>query len=145
MSGERIVDPKDLVQEDQAAEYFKAYSGFAKTLRTWLVAYGIGLPVLILTQNAALAALNTAHSTRLVGRLLLIGVALQVGVAALNKQVMYGCYYYETPNGRSARFQFPYKAARAISEWYWIDLIVDIATLILFGFATYFCFDALAK
>lgn len=34
-----------------AEHYFQAYAEYSKVLRTWLVAYGIGAPVLLLTNE----------------------------------------------------------------------------------------------
>ena len=36
---------------DEIEELYKAYEEHAKTLRTWLVAYGIGAPVVFLTNE----------------------------------------------------------------------------------------------
>ncbi len=72
------------------AEYFAAYEEYSKVLRTWFVAYGIGGPVLLLTNEALAKAIKTSGQGRGLAALFLIGVGLQVVLAAMNKFSMWG-------------------------------------------------------
>lgn len=125
------------------AGYFAVYAEHAKTLRTWLTAYGIGGPVLILGQDKLWNALKDAQLLNDVGALFLLGVALQVTLAAVNKAVMWGCYYGE--DEPTYKETTSYKVAEWTSKQYVIDLLVDLASIILFAVATFFCFAALSQ
>ena len=79
--------------------YFKVYEEHMKTVRAWFVAYGIGGPVLFITQKEFATILVGSGSAKLVAVLFLLGVFLQVFVAVLNKWVNWGLYYYNAyPN-----------------------------------------------
>jgi hypothetical protein len=78
---------------DAGEGFYKAYEEHSKTLRTWLVAYGIGAPVLFLTNDSLAGKLASSPQAGLIGVVFLIGTLLQVLLAALNKGVMWACYY----------------------------------------------------
>jgi hypothetical protein len=121
--------------------HYAAYEEHARTLRTWLVAYGIGGPVLILSQAEVWKRLAASGSLRLIASLFLSGVVLQVVLAAVNKSAMWACYYGELePAYKSTR---RYKIGLWLSERYLIDFLFDIAGMFLFAYATYLCFAAL--
>jgi hypothetical protein len=61
--------------------------GFARTLRVWLIAYGIGLPAIFLTNETA-GMLFSSGSGRIVAYAFLGGVAVQVVLAFLSKPAM---------------------------------------------------------
>ena len=92
---EKSVMPKDKQspEDNTTTEYYNAYHYYSNLLRTWLVAYGVGGPILFLS-NEALWKRLASDGTSL-GFLFLGGVALQVIVAALNKTVMWACYFGE--------------------------------------------------
>lgn len=125
---------------EKKSEFYAPYAEFAKTLRTWFVAYGIGGPVVFLSNDTALLALMKSGKFAWVGLLFLIGGALQVLSALLNKHSMWYLYAGEIyPDTHS-------RASYRISNWYadqgWIDILLDIATVILFGWATWLAFSA---
>jgi hypothetical protein len=125
--------------DSSAAEFYAVYDHYSKLLRTWLVAYGIGGPVLLLSSDTVLAKVSSSGSAKSIAVLFLIGVALQVLLATTNKTVMWICYYGEMyPKYRAKK---RYKCCEWISEQFWIDLIVDIASMVLFGLATYETFQ----
>jgi hypothetical protein len=66
--------------EDQkvAASSFSAYSEYNKTLRTWLVAFGIGGPALFMTNDGIAKRLVATGELRMVVVLFLIGAGVQV-------------------------------------------------------------------
>lgn len=76
-------------------EYFKAYGEYSKVLRTWFVAYGIGGPVLLLTNETLATSIKTSGQGKALAGLFLSGVGLQVVLAALNKFSMWGIYFGE--------------------------------------------------
>lgn len=124
-------------------EVYKAYEDYSKTLRTWYVAFGVGAPLVLLT--------NENLSGKLAGSPLLpslvaaycLGVGLQVLLAILNKNAMWACYYGEIqPTFVQTR---RYRFAAWLSEQYWIDAAVDVVTAVLFGLATFRVFAIVFK
>jgi len=75
--------------------YFDAYQEYSKVLRTWFVVYGIGGPVLLLTNETLARALKASGEGKCLAAFFLAGVALQVVLAALNKFSMWGIYFGE--------------------------------------------------
>jgi hypothetical protein len=128
--------------QHDSSEYLSAYSEHSTILKTWLAAYGVGAPVLILSQEKLWTRLNDAGSLRLIAILFLAGVALQVLLAATNKSIMWTCYFGELkPAYKLTR---RYKAADWLSERFIIDALVDIISILIFSLATYFCMMSLS-
>jgi hypothetical protein len=124
---------------ERAQGYYAAYEEHSKTLRTWLVAYGIGAPVLLLTNESLSEKLTVASDGPLIGMLFLAGVVVQVLLAALNKALMWTCYFLELyPNRKRSR---RHRLAFRLSKQFWIDLSADVVSLILFGYATWLAFN----
>ena len=61
--------------------FFEPYSHYARTLRTWFVAYGIGGPAVIITHPDALSVVSKAGYAGMIGWLFMTGVTAQVIVA----------------------------------------------------------------
>jgi hypothetical protein len=117
---------------ERGPRYYEQYSEYAKTLRTWLVAYGIGGPVIFLTQpsvyNKVLAA-NEGHTLAVV---FLAGVVLQVLSALVYKAATWTLHESTEIRGVSAP-----RWAKNIEQAYWVDVVVDFATILLFAWSTY--------
>ncbi|SEQ29957.1 hypothetical protein SAMN04488038_105178 [Solimonas aquatica] len=128
---------------ESAAALSEAYSQHAGVLRTWLVAYGIGAPALFLSQDKIWEVLAKSGRLPSIGILFLAGVALQVVLAAVNKSVMWACYYGEMkPAYKDTR---RYKLADWLSRQYAIDFVLDLISMGGFGIATYQCFVVLSS
>jgi hypothetical protein len=126
---------------DDGEGHYLAYLEHARTLRTWLVAYGIGGPVLILSQDSLWKRLMASGHLPRIATLFLIGVALQVFLAAVNKNAMWAVYYGTIEP--SYKQTYRYKIGEWLSSQYTIDFALDLATMILFAVATYRCFIVL--
>jgi hypothetical protein len=124
---------------ETTSEFYPPYAEFAKNLRTWLVAYGIGGPVVFLSNDTALLALMKSGKFSWIGLLFLIGGALQILSALLNKHSMWYLYVGEIYPHTHDRTSYK------ISNWYsdqgWIEVLLDVATVILFGCATWLAFS----
>lgn len=120
---------------EQIKLLWEAYAEWSKHLRTWLVAYGIGAPILFLSRKEVWDVLAASPERRLITMLFLGGVALQVVLATVNKWSSWGYYSAE---------QWPATYAKAwwapVAGWlvdqFWIDLLVDVLTLVAFIAAT---------
>jgi hypothetical protein len=110
------------------------YAEFAKTLRTWFVAYGIGAPVLILSQEKLANRVTASGAGKFLATLFLLGVGVQVLEAMLFKVAMW--YLYLAQMKPALRTSRPFKASEYLSEAMWLELLLDGATILLFGWAT---------
>ena len=127
-------------QDDDGKLQFDNYAEYARTFRTWMVAYGIGAPVLLATND--IVAHRLAHSP-LVGdivHLFLLGVGLQVVLALLNKWSSWHRYAAtgEPEKASSLRYRF----WDWVGDQSWFDLLVDLTSLIAFGVATTLAVEA---
>jgi hypothetical protein len=121
--------------------FFKVYEEYSKTLRTWLVAFGVGGPVLFLTNQAIAAKLAGSGYSAWIAGLFLVGVALQVTLAMLNKHAMWACHIAASkPHDEHTRFE---QWGEWISDQYWIDVIVDVLSLLVFSIAAIWAFRVL--
>lgn len=119
----------------QESGFYEAYAGFARSLRTWFIAYGIGAPVLFLTNKEAWSLISASAQGRTIAYLFLAGVALQIVAAMIYKTAMWYLYVSELENHRASDWRV--KVADWISENYWLEIIVfDLGALVLFGWAT---------
>ena len=115
--------------------YFAAYSKFSGTLRAWLVAYGVGGPALILTQESLAERFIASSYSRTIIILFLLGVASQVLAAVLYKTAMW--YLYLGEGSERLKKSWRYQASNWLSEAYLVDAGLDLASIALFGKATY--------
>lgn len=74
---------------EEAPIYLDSYRNFSKTLRTWLVAYGIGAPVLFASQEEFSSLFVDKVSALRIICLYLIGVSSQILSALLSKISMW--------------------------------------------------------
>ena len=86
-------------------------------------------------------AIRASGNAKFIAACFLIGVSLQVLLATVNKASMWALYYGEENPGFKNRKR--YHAGHWLSENFWIDLLVDVTTLLLFGLATRYAFTAL--
>lgn len=130
-----------LPEGESGAEHFEVYKDHSNVLRTWLTAYGVGAPVLLLSQEKLWEKLGQAGNLREVAIAFLLGVALQALLAAINKYVMWSCYYGSISESYAKGKTF--RLAQVIAGYVWIDLLVDAASIGCFVWGTYRCFSSL--
>ena len=117
-----------------AKEHFTNYAEYAKTLRTWLVAYGIGAPVLFVTNPEVAKQVKSSGVGSCIVYLFMIGVALQIVIALVNKWAAWHMYYGEEDSN--------YRAKKSYKRWEWInsqtriDLCLDTLSIACFVVAT---------
>ena len=114
--------------------YAECYFSFSKNLRTWLIAYGIGAPILFASQDSFSQLLKQRSEMCFVICMFLIGVAVQVLSAFLYKASMwYIMWGAMKPEFKSTR---RYNTANWVSEQFWLDLLFDVASIGVFAWAT---------
>lgn len=123
--------PED--DKDDATDCFGAYLEYNKILRTWFVAFGIGGPALFLVNEKIADRLAKLGELKYVATLFLIGATAQILGALLNKTANW--YVYKSSWRDEQSKHWKYAVANWLVEQYWIDLVLDIATIICFGMA----------
>jgi len=123
---------------DDIVGFFQPYAEYAKTVRTWFVAYGIGAPVVLYANPALLEAVKKSGVLSTAVFFLLCGATIQIIKALVYKHAMWHLYVGEIDEDHQNSWW--YKAADRVSEAYVIEAIVDIATLLSFGIATYYLY-----
>ncbi len=114
--------------------YYDAYKGFANNLRIWFIAYGIGAPVFLLSNETGWAAIASSGNGKFLSILFLGGVATQILAALIYKTSMW--YLYMGELGHISKESKTYKIAEVFSSGYWIEFIFDLITILLFGLAS---------
>jgi len=74
---------------DAAKPYVEAYQDFSRRLRTWLLAYGIGAPMLFVSQDTFSQMLKETAVSKLIILVFLAGVSIQVAAAIIYKSSMW--------------------------------------------------------
>ncbi len=114
--------------------FYDAYSSFSTSLRSWLIAYGIGAPVLFASQAAFSRVLDRSDLTVPILTMFLVGVSLQIVMALIYKYSLW--YIYLTIGGRLPKKCLRYKFASYITDQSWAEILIDVATIALFAIAT---------
>lgn len=132
--------------------HFSNYAEYSKTFRSWMVGYGIGGPVLLLTSKDAPKVLSESPHLQTIITFFVLGVALQIVLAFINKWAAWNMY-----RGAFARYlneknnpeydgyekSLMYRLWEFINKQSWIDLTVDLGALISFSIATWMALSAL--
>jgi hypothetical protein len=114
--------------------FYEPYAEFAKSVRTWFIAFGVGAPVLFLINKDAGERLLNSGSGEFVAYAFLFGVAVQVLAAILYKTAMWYLYMGELDPEEKNRWL--YKASQWLSDQYWIEFALDAITFGAFAWAT---------
>lgn len=124
-------EDNDAAQKDG---HFANYAEYSRTLRAWLVAYGIGGPVLFATNDSLSNKVETSGKSGSVISLFLVGVGLQIFLALVNKW----CAWHMYRGAGDAAYQRTrqYKAWHLVNENSWIDLVVDLVSIAILILAT---------
>jgi hypothetical protein len=123
-----------MLDRHEELEHYSNYSEYSKTLRAWLVAYGIGAPVLLATNDHIYALFKIAHCRAWIVSFFLLGVAGQILLGFINKWCAYHMYLGEcNPRFKeNSRYEF----WNWLNERNWIDLTIDSASIFAFVIAT---------
>ncbi len=127
--------------DTESDDLFDEYSEFAKVLRTWFVAYGIGGPVLLISNETVQTKI--AHSGFAVWIVIafLGGVVLQVGMALVIKAALWTSW--QASSNRRLKKKCRYYIAKCILNDFWGEFLADATSLISFVVAAYLVYKAL--
>ena len=122
---------------------FNTYLEYNRVLRTWFVAFGIGGPSLFLVNSSLAQRLVDARLLRTVVILFLIGVAAQVFGALVNKVANW--YVYQSTLADGDEEHWIYALAARVTEKFWIDIVLDLLTIGVFGWAAWILLTVFAN
>ena len=120
-------------ETNEKEKFFSLYSEYTRILRTWLVAYGIGGPVLFVTNDQISKKIADSGQGACIAYLFLSGVLCQVILTLINKWVNW--YIFATTLG-SEKSTCLYRICDWISEQFWFDVVMDLGSIALFAAAT---------
>lgn len=130
-------------EAEDASDGFGAYLEYNKVLRTWFVGFGIGGPALLLVNNSIAKSLVEAGQLRDVVFLFLLGTTAQVLGALLNKVANWYVYIGTIdPALKGSRRQ---RFADWLISQFWIDIAVDVLTIVSFGYAAWLLMTVFTK
>jgi hypothetical protein len=119
----------------QAAEdFYQTYAEYARTLRHWFVAYGVGGPLILMTNAPFSERLVNSGALYFVVYLFLAGVTFQVLVVVVNKWANW--LMHSGAEDAVRRETWWYKQADGIYDQFWIDIACDSLTAVCFLAAT---------
>ncbi|MGH9455273.1 MAG: hypothetical protein ACRD2O_15035 [Terriglobia bacterium] len=115
--------------------FYEPYIRYSGTLRSWFVAYGIGVPVLLVSQNLITKAIIKSGTGNLIASLFLVGVAIQVIATFLYKYSQEYLYHEET--GAELEGTTRLAIAKWLSNAVWFEMLLDILSITLFVCGTF--------
>ena len=112
---------------------YDAFLEYARLLRTWLVAFGIGGPILFLNIQGVYDTLRASDDRWLLLSVFFAGLGLQVLSALLHKWVA----WFVVVGAVSERVRrLPlYRFSIFMANFPWIGVIADVGTVVLFAYA----------
>jgi hypothetical protein len=132
--------------------HFANYAEYSKTFRSWMVAYGIGGPILLLTSKDAPQNIAKSPYLQTIVTLFILGVAIQIVLALVNKWAAWHMYRgayskYQMaendPDCNNHHDSITYKFWGWVNRQSWIDFLCDVGALLLFSVATWLVLKAL--
>ena len=137
-----------MADEDQAqSDHYDIYSGFSNNVRGWLVAYGIGFLVVLLSQEHLRDTIIRSDLGGTIASLLLAGAVFQLSASLLYKWTIGKLYLGDPKRGapserhRNSRF---YKFSSKLFDALWVEIAFDVVTVVFYVVATYQTFQILA-
>jgi hypothetical protein len=121
-------------KEQEQEGFYEAYASLSRTFRAWLVAFGVGAPLVFLSRDATIQWLRQMPDGAYVIVAFLLGVLVQVFLAWLYKLSMWWAYMEEMHSilKTSRRYRF----ADWFTSSYWIEGVVDLFSIGLYAYGT---------
>ncbi len=123
-----------------ADSYYKVYEEYAKAVRTWFIAYGIGAPVLVLGNEKLWKQLASENLLLVVGLVFIGGGIAQIVIALINKWMNWQNFHIEFQTKAIADYQWYDRLTKWLTRQFWIDMIFDIASVASFAVGTVILF-----
>lgn len=130
-------------EPQDASGFYEPYAHYNNLLRTWLVAYGVGGPAILVTHEDLFQDVAGKGNLALIGWLFLAGVSAQVCIALINKISMWYLHYGEDNDNFKQTSR--YKIAHILAEIFWPDIFADVVSITSIGLATVLIFRCIAS
>ncbi len=134
-------------KSSEAEEYFDIYWRYCSSLRNWFVAFGIGGCILFVSDKAKMFQDVSKPIKILIVGSFIAGVALQILLSLINKWTHWYVYHGKEEEEKRGKKDFQetrrYKFAYRLSNFFGIDVFVDLFTIIAFAIATTLVFITL--
>lgn len=137
-SRENQTKPAGASESLGAKDYFEQYWRYCAAVRNWLVAFGIGSCVLLVSEKAGIFKDVSQQRRTHIVIWLLVGVICQILLALVNKYIHW-CIYWGMEDEKFRKGPC-YRIAEKLSRCFWIDVLVDIASVFAFAIAIWMMF-----
>ena len=125
------------------SDSLKSYLEYNRVLRTWFVAFGVGGPALFLVNENVARRLAAEGELKLVASLFLVGAALQVIGAFVNKVANW--FVYESTLDAERAKSWITRLSASLIDMFWIDVVIDLTTIAAFGWAAWLMLTVFAN
>lgn len=115
--------------------FFQNYADYSKAVRAWLVAYGIGGPVLFVTNDKLTERVAKSGYGAEIIAMFLVGVGLQIVSAMINKWAAW--HVYRGIGDAAYQTSMSYKFWNWVNDQTWIDIWADLLALGALAYATW--------
>jgi len=129
-------------REQDAHSYYQNYAEYNRTLRAWLVIFGVAGPTTLIAHRDLATQLATAGTLSYVVVLFLIGSGAQVLIALINKTASWYGYAGEL-HPRLVKTP-AYRFWDWVNQQYLFDVILDLTSLVAFTLAIWELFRLFA-
>ena len=120
-------------REQEAHSYYQNYAEYNRTLRAWLVIFGVGGPATLIAHRDLATQLAKAGTLSYAAVLFLIGAGAQVLIALINKTASWYGYAAEL-HPRMANTPV-HRFWAWVNQQYILDVVMDLVSLITFALA----------
>lgn len=123
-------DAAGVEQSLGAKEYFEQYWRYCAAVRNWLVGFGVGSCILLVSEKSGIFK-DVSHEKK--GNILIwlmIGIVVQIVLALVNKYIHW-CVYWGMES-KEFRKSIWYRAANRVSRWFLIDVCADVFSIVAF-------------
>ena len=107
-------------------DYFEQYWRYCAAVRNWLVAFGVGGCVLLISERSGIFKGISSEMRADVVRLFVAGVIAQLAPALINKWIHW--YIYWGNADEKFRTSCLYRVSDRVSTWFFLDIVADLFT-----------------
>ena len=119
------------IEDPMTSRIHNTYLEYNRTLRAWYVGFGVGGPVLVLTQKHLWDVIAKSDVALPLTLWFVFGVAVQIFIAILNKWMNWLRYEERVKStGRNVKFV---RIAEFYREYFAFQLISDLGTALIYG------------
>lgn len=124
MSEEKLPKSQDGPTTSGEDDYFAQYWRYCAAVRNWLVAFGVGGCVLLISEKSGLFKDIVGQMRATILCLFMTGVIVQILLALINKWIHW--YLYRGVGDPKFRTRWLYKTSDRISTWFILDIFADV-------------------